>query len=132
MSPFLSIISLVVLFILVVGTIFYMVRAIYNFYMQRQVENLGLIADGKVVNRSQNYSNARPRLETEFFINYSFGVGISGVDQKIFHGSQQVAEVTYSKVGIGDHVEVIYLPQNPNLSRLVDEGMRQRQIGKKR
>lgn len=128
--PSLSIVSLAILFILVVGTILYAVKAIYDFYMQRQIEKVGLVTDGKIVNLSQRYSNAKTQLETEFFINYSFGIGILGVDQKLFYGSQRVAETIYNKMGIGDQIEVIYLPKNPNISRLVDDNIRHWQTGK--
>ncbi len=99
-------------------------KVIFDYYGQRRLARFGVIADGSVVNRAQERIHVNRRFETRYLIYYRFAVGIANIDQKIYQGSQHVSETKFNKTNIGDQVEVIYLPNNPTVSRLVDHVLR--------
>ena len=68
---------------------------------------------GAVLGKRQKVSGSGGRSRTVYSVDYKFTVG-----PVPYHGTTQVSSSAYNSLKVGEKVDIVYLPRNPDVSRL--------------
>jgi hypothetical protein len=102
------------LILLVIAAIIY---SIYQLYIWVRVKNQGIPATAKVIER---YEKPRSKgMGMDHFITYSFEITRSGNQITTYTRTQTVSLEQYDGAERDGQVDILYLPDNPRISRVV-------------